>query len=49
MNHISKYFRGVQALDDVSFYLNEREIHGLLGGNGAGKTTLMNILYGLSE
>ncbi len=47
MESVRKVFDATVALDDVSFYLNEREIHGLLGGNGAGKTTLMNILYGL--
>ena len=47
MEGVRKVFHATVALDDVSFYLNEREIHGLLGGNGAGKTTLMNILYGL--
>jgi general nucleoside transport system ATP-binding protein len=47
MKGINKSFDGNLALDNVNFYLNAREIHGLLGGNGAGKTTLMNVLYGL--
>jgi len=44
---IKKSFPGVQALDNVSFSLNEGEVHALVGENGAGKTTLMNIVSGI--
>lgn len=47
MEHISKSFPGVKALDDVSFYLNSGEAMALLGENGAGKSTLMKILSGV--
>ena len=47
MEHISKSFAGVRALDDVSLYLEEGKVMALLGENGAGKSTLMKILSGV--
>lgn len=46
MNHICKAFPGVNALQDVSIYLEKGEVLALMGENGAGKSTLMNILCG---
>jgi len=46
MNHISKSFEGVVALDDVHFSVKPGEIHALMGENGAGKSTLIRILSG---
>ncbi|MEU7868438.1 ABC transporter ATP-binding protein [Dactylosporangium sp. NPDC049140] len=43
---LTKHFRGVKALDGVSFELQRNCIYGLLGRNGAGKTTLMQVLTG---
>lgn len=43
---ISKKYRNHNALNNVSFVLDEPKIYGLLGRNGAGKTTFMEILSG---
>lgn len=44
VNHLTKQFGQVNALDDVSFTIEGGKIYGLLGRNGAGKTTIMHIL-----
>lgn len=46
MNHITKVFPGVKALDDMNFNLKPGEVHVLIGENGAGKSTLMKVLAG---
>ena len=47
LEHISKYFAGVTALDDVSFAINRGEISCLVGENGSGKSTMINIISGV--
>jgi ABC-type sugar transport system ATPase subunit len=47
IRNITKKFPGVAALQDVSFTINEGEIHALIGENGAGKSTMIKILSGL--
>lgn len=44
--HISKYFPGVKALDDICFQAKSGEVYAFLGENGAGKSTLLKILNG---
>jgi ABC-type sugar transport system ATPase subunit len=46
---ISKAFGHVQALDEVTFGLQHREVIALLGDNGAGKSTLVKILSGVFQ
>lgn len=49
VEQLTKAYRNKQALDHVSFVLEEPKIYGLLGRNGAGKTTFMNLLAGHQE
>ena len=50
MEEITKiYPNGFIANRNVTFSVNENEIHALVGENGAGKTTLMKILFGMEN
>ena len=47
MQHITKDFPGVRALDDVHLNIRAGTVHSLMGENGAGKSTLMKCLFGI--
>lgn len=49
MQHVSKRFGGVQALDDVAIDVRVGEVHCLAGENGCGKSTLIKIVTGVYE
>lgn len=47
VENVTKKFGGVTALNNVSFDINQGEVHGLVGENGCGKSTLMKIIAGV--
>ncbi|MEO7539378.1 MAG: LPS export ABC transporter ATP-binding protein [Pyrinomonadaceae bacterium] len=48
-HHVQKTYGGRRVVDDVSVYVDQGEVVGLLGANGAGKTTTFYILVGLEQ
>lgn len=48
VDHLSKHFGTLVALNDISFSVDEGETFGFLGPNGAGKTTTIRLLTGIS-
>ena len=49
INHITKRFGAVTAVDDVSFTVEPGSVTGFLGPNGAGKSTTLRCLIGLTH
>jgi ABC-2 type transport system ATP-binding protein len=47
VDRLVKRYKGVAAVDDISFRLDPGSVTGLLGGNGAGKTTTIAMILGL--
>lgn len=47
VNHLTKTFGRLKAVDSLSFEVREGEILGVMGPNGAGKTTVFNLLTGV--
>jgi len=48
VDHLTKKFGDLIAVNDISFTVPDREIFGLLGPNGAGKTTLIRMMTTLT-
>lgn len=49
VKNLTKVYKKVPVVDNVSFSLQKGHIYGLIGPNGAGKTTIMKMLAGLTE
>jgi ABC-type multidrug transport system ATPase subunit len=47
VKHLSKQFRELKAVDDLSFTVTEGQVYGFLGQNGAGKSTTIRMLLTL--
>lgn len=49
IEHISKFYPGVTALNNVSFEIKKGEVRALVGENGAGKSTLIKCIMGVEK
>jgi ABC-2 type transport system ATP-binding protein len=49
VEHLTRRYGELTAVDDVSFHIGRGEVVGLLGHNGAGKTTIMKMVTGFLE
>lgn len=49
ISHLTKHFKNLIAVNDVSMSINQGDVYGVLGPNGAGKTTTVSMMLGLVE
>ncbi len=49
INHLSKKYKDITAVDDLSFSVNSGDVYGFLGQNGAGKSTTIRMMLTLIE
>src|SRR3954467_11585876 len=49
VDHLSKSFGDLRAVDDISLTVSKGEVLGFLGPNGAGKTTTMRMVAGFLQ
>jgi ABC-2 type transport system ATP-binding protein len=49
VEHLTKSYKDVMAVKDISFEIREGEIFGIIGPNGAGKTTTVECIIGLRK
>lgn len=47
IEHVTKKFEGLTAVNDFSMQIEENTVHSLIGPNGAGKTTITNMIEGV--
>ncbi|NRA13152.1 MAG: ATP-binding cassette domain-containing protein [Crocinitomicaceae bacterium] len=47
INHLSKNYKDIKAISDLSLKIESQMVYGLLGPNGSGKTTTLGILLGV--
>ena len=49
LQHVSKSYRSIPAVTDVSFVLRAGEVLGYLGPNGSGKSTTVKMVIGMIQ